>query len=431
MKAITINLASRPFRNNRVIGSVLATAAAAIILATVYNLYVFLNYGSSYAEVTRTERESRGRLATLEMDERKLSKEIAARDFRRVYERGKFANDLILRRSFSWTLLFNKLEAVVPREVMMTSIRPNIGADRIVVHLQGVAKNHGALIALEEALQGNAVFANVYPTNERRLNPNRPEIAFALKFDYLPRKAAQPAAVVASAPASAPGTTVTRPAAPPAAAAMPAGEKKSGQETVVATQAERPGGVPAAGTVGRNGLPRTPEILARTVAAPGGAYVPPPAPVEEPSRGKGSKGKSRAGSSAQTRASEQGTALPVAQVAAGPATPAAEPKQDPPAVRPDVPLTFASRPVGEAYDELGRAYGVRFLIDTGVDRQAKVTADLGGKGLAEAIAALAGAAGHRVTRQQDGRYRVVMDGGAPIVDKPVREENLQSAEPRP
>jgi hypothetical protein len=445
VKPITLNLASRPFRNNNVVGSVLGTAAAAIVLATSYNLYIFLNYGGSYAELQRQERESRARLATLDAEERKLAKEIEARDFRRAYDRGRFASELILKRSFSWTLLFNKLEAVVPREVMMTAIRPNIGAKGIEVHVQGVAKNHGGLIAFEEALQGNPAFGNAYPINERRLNPSRPEIAFALKFDYLPRKAAPPEAVVASTggagrPASA-GATASQ-AIAHAVAATPTGQdaRKPEQPPAAKETVERKQTLPPVGTVGRSGRPVPPEILARVVAAPGGAYLPPP-PAEDPPRGRDSKGKARAGASPPASppaqdASPAGRSAAtgaVSRVSAGGVPPSAAPAMSgsAAAVRLDVPLAFSSQPVGEAYDALARAYGVRFLIDAGVDRTAKVTADLGGKRLSEAIAALAGAAGHRVTRQQDGRYRVVVDGGAPIADKPIREENLPQAEVRP
>ncbi|MEK7284097.1 MAG: hypothetical protein AAB249_09825, partial [Acidobacteriota bacterium] len=201
MKTITLNLATRPFRNNLAVGSALWAVAAAVVLASVYNGYVYLNYGGLYGDLQREEQLHLQRLAALQAEERKHSKEIQTRDFRRLYGRGQFAGEQILKRSFSWTLLFNKLEEVIPAEVMMTAIHPHIATEGIVIRVDGVAKNHGALIALEDDLLKSPVFARVYPASERRLNPSRPEISFALNFDYLPAKGTDGIAAIASATA--------------------------------------------------------------------------------------------------------------------------------------------------------------------------------------------------------------------------------------
>jgi hypothetical protein len=88
--------------------------------------------------------------------------------------------------------------------------------------------------------------------------------------------------------------------------------------------------------------------------------------------------------------------------------------------------------VGEIYEALSRAHGVRVQLDPGVDAQARVTADLSGRALADALAAVAQAAGHRVTRKGDGVYRVAATaGGEPIADRPVREEDLRGPEVSP
>jgi hypothetical protein len=454
MRPLPLNLATRPFRNNTVVGSVLAAAAAALFLATASNLYVFLNHGARYAQLHQEERDDRGRLAALEKEERVLAKEVQARDFRRLYERGKFANELIRRRAFSWTLLFNKLEAVVPAEVMMSAIRPNITADDIVVRVEGVAKNHGGLIAFEDALLTSPVFARVYPANERRLNPARPEISFALNFDYLPDRAAPAAEAIAAA---APAAPASQPAGPPAAAtAAPEGAAPQTSPAVAAGHA-----VHAAGTVGRDGRPRTAEALARLVTAPGGIYLPPQPPPREESKGRtGKKGKGSppgkekkpAAPGSAAPGGPQATATPPAAPEAPshvprgkgedlprrPADPRAaalrkeEPIKAAPAERLDVRLDFAARPAQEVYAALSRAHGVRFEFDPAVELQVKVTANLGGRKLSEALAVVGRAAGHHIIRQGDGRYRVAAGGGGEaIADRPVREEDLAAPESRP
>jgi hypothetical protein len=493
---LTLNLASRPFRNNTVIGSVLATAVGVLVLATAANLYVFFTYRSSYARLQTEQRAERTRLHSLEAEERRLVREIEGRDFRSLHSQGRFAGELILRQSFSWTLLFNKLEELMPPEVMMAAIRPNITGDGIVIRVDGVAKHQGAFLTLQERLLASPYFARVYPAGERRLNPTRPEHSFTLNFDYLPDEPSAPAVVVASS-----GSPVTG-AGTPAGDTPGRGAEEAGAAPAVAGSSPPPRTAPEGewrdsdlrATVGRDGRSRTPEILARMTVAPGGIFVPEgngsaAEPEGEVKRGgaretiKRNRDASARDADAQRARQEsralprrtgtlpanprkgpQGTAAPGGGASpserpsrAGsrrPATASAEsgkrakapvplisaPKEkrnDPsgtiaegasrPAVRLDVPLKFESSPVREVYASLEKAHSVSFEIDPGVDGGALVTADLSGKQLAAALAEVARAAGHSVTRRPDGIYRVVaLSGGASITDETIQEEALSS-----
>jgi len=457
VRVLAINLATRPFRNNRVVGSVVAGLATALVLTTAYNLYVYLNYANRYGELQRLENDYRSRLAGLETEERRLAKEIQARDFKRVYDQGKFANDLIVRRGFSWTQLFNTLEGVVPPDVMMTSLRPSFKEDGIIISAQGVAKNHVALYTLQDTLLKDRRFAHVYPANERKLNPSRPEITFALNFDYLPPAAAAvPAAVTAQggtppAPPSLPAATDAPPKEVAASAATPASVKPGPASEVPRATASLP---PPRGTVGRDGRPRAAAGLARLVSAPGGIYVPPGFALPSDGASKGSHDRKPAPHDAAAgRAAKPDppvAAPPAPQRATGPVTTTAQAATRPPApagpaapartvgpsttpaVRLDVRLAFTARPVGEVYEALSRAHGVRFQIDPAVDRAARITVDLGGKRLDDAIAVVSRAAGHRVSRQGNGLYTVVaVGGGEPIGEKPIVEEPLAPEERKP
>ena len=477
MNAITLNLSTRPFRNNTVVGTVLAAVAAAVVLATVYNGSIYLSHGGRYEQIRREEQDHLERLSKVETEERALAREIQRRDFRRLYGRGQFAGELILKRAFSWTLLFNHLENVIPPEVMMTAIRPQITSQGIVIRVDGIAKNHDGLYALEDTLQKIPVFTHVQPLNERKINPGRPDISFAMNFDYLPARAVSGPAAIASgtAPGGAPA-----PAAAAHAAASPEG---AGSEPA-----------PAVGTVGRDGQPRTSETLARLVVAPGGFYpeTPPSAPKDPAGAAKKTKGRphdAKAGA-ASTPAPKGGPAPAAtppgprdgsapgtpargavpheAPAGAAPATwkdgpnfltarpplvPGMPARRDPnlgtrPAARPgpggpyvpepiparrlDVALNFTARPVGEVYAALGVAHGVTFVIDPAVDRRTTVTADLGGKNLKEALALVSRLAGHKVLRRDDGLYHVFpAAGGEPMAEKPVHEEPLPAAEVHP
>lgn len=477
MKAISLNLASRPFRNNLAVGLLLWSVAAAAVLASAYNGYVYLNYGGHYGELQQEERQHLQRLAALQTEERKLGKEIQTRDFRRLSGRGQFAGDQILKRSFSWTLLFNKLEDVIPNEVMMTAIRPHIASEGIVIRVDGVAKSHGALISLEDALQSKPMFTRVYPSSERKINPGRPEIAFALNFDYLPGKATDgPAApVVAQAtPAALQDDSEPKPAARPA---------------VAPKVAVAPAGAPAPdgtilGTVGRDGRPRDGEVLARRVVAPGGIYPDAPPPDEKEKDGKPKKPPARSretkapsaehapaaaprsdgppdGAGGGPQADRAGNGIPGVHSPASwqdgsqaPRPPLASVmpvRRDPnlgpppgrktrppyvaepvPATRLDMRLKFRAQPLRVVCESLATAHGAQLEIDPAIEPRTLVTVDLSGKNLKDALAALTKATGLRVNRSGDGQYRVVpVAGGEPMTEKPIGEEPLVAGQEKP
>ena len=51
----------------------------------------------------------------------------------------KEANDLILQRTFSWTQLFNYLQATLPEDVMLTAVHPDFaeGVTQVNMSIQG------------------------------------------------------------------------------------------------------------------------------------------------------------------------------------------------------------------------------------------------------------------------------------------------------
>ena len=397
MTALTLNLASRPFRNNRAIGRALVSVGALLLLATVANLYVFFTYRSSYAQLQSDRRVEHTRLEALEGKERRLAREIESRDFAMLYRRGRFAGGVILQQDFSWTRLFNKLEDLMPNEIMMTSIRPNITADGIVIRVEGRAKNQPAFLTLQERLLEDPSYTNVFPSSERKINPRMTDINFTLNFDYLPESPSEREAVVAARQEeSVPDPSPTLP--------LEAGPQP------VATPAA------TAGTVGRDGRGRTPEALARMMAAPGGVYL------SGQSNGAGPAGEAPEAVQKPKQGARAGTPGAASRTKnAGAQTGAAGGR----AVRLDVPLKFDGRTVREAYALLGLAHSVSFAIDPGVDDRARVKTDLSGMPLQQAIAELGRAAGHSIVLRPDGVYRVAaLVGEAILADRPIREEDL-------
>jgi hypothetical protein len=463
LKPVALNLASRPFRNNLVVGLLLGGIGAALIGGTAYNLYVYLSYGASYARLQHDQAEDRARIATLQTEEKRLAQEVKSRNFRQAYERGKIANDLIRKSAFSWTALFNTLETVVPPDVVMTAIRPNITADGIVLRIEGVAKNSEAFRTLQDKLLRHPSFAKVFPSNEKHLNPNLPDVTFLLTCDYVPPAAVPPVvtaqndgaaaapapAVPAAAPTEAPTPAVTAPAPETAKPAMAAAGTVVGRdgrpvgppkETVVA-----PGGVALAALVSP-----APHKGKRATSASTAPVTTPPAPATAVATGKPSQKTAKAATSKPAvpdpakdaavqaaRAKQAGargydpnvprTMPPALQAAA------TRPKPEPPpaaAQRLDVPLNFVARPSAEVYQKLAQAHGVSIELDPSIDPKSPVTVNLQGKTLDVALKTLAGLLHTTVAHRADGVYRVAStEVLSPAAAPPPVEEDLPPTTP--
>jgi Tfp pilus assembly protein PilN len=66
------------------------------------------------------------------------------------------ANQLLIKRHFSWTLFLSALEAAIPRHVSIKSIRLN--PESAVVHMTGLAVTVEDVTALTVTLQDHALF---------------------------------------------------------------------------------------------------------------------------------------------------------------------------------------------------------------------------------------------------------------------------------
>ena len=79
------------------------------------------------------------------------------------------ANELLTKRSFSWTQFLSALEAAIPQDVSIQSIRLDPGS--AVVHMIGLAATVEDVTALTVTLQDNTVFRDPV-LGQHRVGPN-------------------------------------------------------------------------------------------------------------------------------------------------------------------------------------------------------------------------------------------------------------------
>jgi type IV pilus assembly protein PilN len=132
-RKIGINLASEPFQRHRPM--IVASAVAATMLTCLLGLLIYLSVMESGQAVETREEISRLqlRLGKLTGEQARLEGVLRQPANAEVLQRSVFLNSLIYAKGISWTRLFDDLEKVMPHNVRLISIRPQVNEQNQVM----------------------------------------------------------------------------------------------------------------------------------------------------------------------------------------------------------------------------------------------------------------------------------------------------------
>ena len=162
MKAL--NLAQRPFRNERLAATIFASAAAVLIGVTAGHAVVVRNLlpartSERHREVEALEAE----LARLHEEARTLKTQTPPAS---TLAQWNLVKDLVDRRAFSWTGLFARLEQVMPEGVRLTSVSPSVRKGEVELDVDAAVRSREAGWEFVRVLEGGGDFHSVYPKSE-------------------------------------------------------------------------------------------------------------------------------------------------------------------------------------------------------------------------------------------------------------------------
>jgi Tfp pilus assembly protein PilN len=155
-----LNLARRPFRNERLPTAVLALGCLVLAIATVRHALLARDLlpGRSrdvMSQVRALEKE----LGELRAETAQLGQLAAPPESLKEWAAVK---GLVDHRAFSWTGLFAALEEAVPPGVRLVSVSPRRGEGRMELSLVAVGRQGTDALALFRALQSHADFEGAF-----------------------------------------------------------------------------------------------------------------------------------------------------------------------------------------------------------------------------------------------------------------------------
>ncbi len=155
------NLATRPFYNERFAQAALGVVAAlalAVLAAGVVRLVDLARLnGDLEARIDRAARDT----AVVAARASEAQRAATPRDLTALAEATREANTLITQRVFSWTDFFNRIEATLPPDVMVTEVRPEIEPGTVDVAMGVLGRSLDAISRFVTSLETSGAFIGV------------------------------------------------------------------------------------------------------------------------------------------------------------------------------------------------------------------------------------------------------------------------------
>ncbi|PYQ03665.1 MAG: hypothetical protein DMF82_12615 [Acidobacteria bacterium] len=193
-----LNLATEPFRNERLPVLALAVAAFAVMVLTVQHALILRELLPERTSGARRE------AAALDAESTRLRAEARGPRTPRPEPAGLaewgLIKDLVDRRAFSWTLLFAHLEAVLPDGVHLVTIGPRVRKGEVLIDVAAVARTPEDAREFVRRLEGREEFDDVYLREEG----DRGEVRFTMKYRPSLSRAVPPPVPTAQAASVAP-----------------------------------------------------------------------------------------------------------------------------------------------------------------------------------------------------------------------------------
>ncbi len=182
---IAINLASEPFRRDRplVAASVAVGLALTCLLATLVWLAV-LERGTA-AETRQDIGRLRQQMSQMTREQQQLEATLRRPENAAVINEVTFINSLLYRKGISWTKIFSDLEGVMPPNVRLISIRPQVDAqNQVLLDMVVGAQTQSPVIDMLKRMEGSPLFGSTEVHNYLPPSSTEPLWRYRVTVNY-------------------------------------------------------------------------------------------------------------------------------------------------------------------------------------------------------------------------------------------------------
>ena len=158
---LPINLAREPFRRDRAL--LIASGATGVLLLLTLALLVTISVTErKQAAQARTELSVVERkLQNIRAEQARLDAQMRRPENEVVIDRSILINNIIRRKAISWTRIFSDLGTVLPHDVRIAVIRPQVNSkDQLLLDMTVEATSPEPVIQFVAKLEGSDIFGS-------------------------------------------------------------------------------------------------------------------------------------------------------------------------------------------------------------------------------------------------------------------------------
>ena len=199
------NLSTQPFYNTRAVTAGLVLFAVIAAALTVFNSVELWRLQRANREFGQTVTENENAARDLRQKARAIQQALDTTALSQVAAAAREANELIDRRTFSWTELLNQFQATLPPTVRVSSVQPQVDNDgRLLVAITVLSRQQEDLDSFIDALEKTGVFRDVLSRSDSSVEDGS-LMSVLQAYYHAPAPAAKAPAAISPPAASDPG----------------------------------------------------------------------------------------------------------------------------------------------------------------------------------------------------------------------------------
>lgn len=162
---VNLNLASRKYEDvRRFVVMWTTTLAALSFIALALSVLAYFKHVDSARAAAET-RDLQDKVTALTRQRNELKAFENQPENRDVTQQKQFWNTEIMRRSFSWTVLFNDLQKIMPPRAYVNSVQPELTPEgRLLLKLTVTGETQDDTLELIRKMEGSSRFQSPRPT---------------------------------------------------------------------------------------------------------------------------------------------------------------------------------------------------------------------------------------------------------------------------
>jgi type IV pilus assembly protein PilN len=184
---LDINLATRPYEDAREFwvrwGSGVGLLAVLTLLLLGWTLHSWQNAGRDRQNIAQLQAQ----IAERDQERAQAQAFLDMSSNRSTRDQSQFLNGLIQRKAFSWTRVFEELELVMPANLHVVSLRPELNdQNQMELEMRVVGDTRGAAVDLVQHMEGSKHFQRPQLVQENRDSEKGAGIIATVVSIYVP-----------------------------------------------------------------------------------------------------------------------------------------------------------------------------------------------------------------------------------------------------